>query len=83
MTTYFPNRRGLVYDYSFIYLDSISFRSFQEASWEVGKVTPPKEWPTNGHIVFDDYQVRYREGLDLVLKGISCEVKGGEKVKSK
>jgi len=52
----------------------------QEASWEVGKVTPPKEWPTNGHIVFDDYQVRYREGLDLVLKGISCEVKGGEKV---
>ena len=30
---------------------------------------------------FIDYSTRYREGLDLVLKGISSSVKGGEKVK--
>ena len=35
-----------------------------------------------GRIIFDNYQVRYREGLDLVLQGISCEVKGGEKVQT-
>ena len=29
---------------------------------------------------FIDYSTRYREGLDLVLKGISSSVKGGEKV---
>ena len=41
-----------------------------------------KEWPEQGNISFDDYQVRYREGLDLVLKGISCNIRGGEKVRS-
>ena len=29
---------------------------------------------------FDRYSARYREGLDLVLKGISCDIRGGEKV---
>lgn len=29
---------------------------------------------------FSNYQVRYREGLDLVLKGITCDIQGGEKV---
>jgi ATP-binding cassette subfamily C (CFTR/MRP) protein 1 len=24
--------------------------------------------------------MRYREGLDLVVKGISCNIKGGEKI---
>ena len=52
----------------------------QEASWEFGKRQVSKEWPENGNVKFDDYQVRYREGLDLVLKGISCEIRGGEKV---
>ena len=27
-----------------------------------------------------DYSVRYREGLDLVLRDISCHINGGEKV---
>lgn len=27
-----------------------------------------------------DYQLRYREGLDLVLKGITVNVNGGEKI---
>ena len=29
---------------------------------------------------FKDYQTRYREGLDLVLKGVSCRIMSGEKV---
>jgi len=52
----------------------------QEASWDNGKIIPSEQWPMEGRIIFDNYQVRYREGLDLVLQGISCEVKGGEKV---
>ena len=52
----------------------------QEASWENGKRSVGKEWPDQGKIQFDNYQVRYREGLDLVLKGISCQIEGGEKV---
>ncbi|KAG0040539.1 hypothetical protein BGZ83_002504, partial [Gryganskiella cystojenkinii] len=37
-------------------------------------------WPAQGSIVFDNYSTRYREGLDLVLKGVSFAVRGGEKV---
>lgn len=42
---------------------------------------PPPEWPTQGNVEFHDYSVRYREGLDLVLKQLSLSVKGGEKVR--
>ena len=51
-----------------------------EAPWEVSEKTPKKDWPAEGKITFKDYQTRYREGLELVLKGISLDVKGGEKV---
>jgi len=52
----------------------------QEAPWDVPTNQPPNSWPDNGQVEFEDYQVRYREGLDLVLRGISFTVKGGEKV---
>lgn len=42
---------------------------------------PPPEWPMEGKVEFNDYSVRYREGLDLVLKKLNLSVKGGEKVK--
>ena len=42
---------------------------------------PPPEWPSEGHVKFDQYSTRYREGLDLVLRDISVEVPGGTKVK--
>jgi ABC-type multidrug transport system fused ATPase/permease subunit len=31
-------------------------------------------------VKFDNYQTRYREGLELVLRGISFEIMSGEKV---
>jgi len=41
---------------------------------------PPADWPIQGNVEFHEYSVRYREGLDLVLKNITLNVKGGEKV---
>jgi len=41
---------------------------------------PPTCWPENGEIKFMEVELSYREGLPLVLKGISFEVKPGEKV---
>lgn len=52
----------------------------QEADWERKDVQLPDNWPDSGGITFDNYQTRYRPGLDLVLKGVDMEVKAGEKV---
>lgn len=52
----------------------------QEAAWELESSSLPNDWPAKGQVIFDNFQVRYREGLDLVLKGISVIIEGGEKV---
>ncbi|KAI1317835.1 Multidrug resistance-associated protein 1 [Mortierella claussenii] len=46
------------------------------AGARAGGQWPPKE----GSITFENFSARYREGLDLVLKNISFEVKSGERV---
>ncbi|XP_050076526.1 multidrug resistance-associated protein 1 isoform X5 [Anopheles maculipalpis] len=52
----------------------------QEAAWELPNSTLPRDWPEQGMVEFRDFQVRYREGLELVLRGITFTVNGGEKV---
>jgi ABC-type multidrug transport system fused ATPase/permease subunit len=51
-----------------------------QAPWSVCEKKPDVEWPQNGEIEFKDFSVRYREGLDLVLKKINVHFKAGEKV---
>ncbi|KAJ7730232.1 multidrug resistance-associated ABC transporter [Mycena maculata] len=41
---------------------------------------PPSSWPDRGEIAFRDVEMSYREGLPLVLKGVSFDIKPGEKV---
>ncbi|KAG0270789.1 Multidrug resistance-associated protein 1, partial [Linnemannia exigua] len=50
-----------------------------EAPVETGVVLP-ENWPSQGQIVFKNYCARYREGLDLVVKGVSFTVAPTEKV---
>ncbi|KAG5262648.1 hypothetical protein AALO_G00277310 [Alosa alosa] len=52
----------------------------ERAPWEIEDKKPPSNWPPQGNVEFRDYSVRYREGLDLVLKNLSLQVKGGEKI---
>ncbi|XP_023349637.1 canalicular multispecific organic anion transporter 2 isoform X2 [Eurytemora carolleeae] len=52
----------------------------QEAPFDIPENDPEPEWPEHGEVWFDNYQTRYREGLDLVLKGIDCHILSGEKV---
>ena len=37
-------------------------------------------WPQKGEVKFKNVKLAYREGLPLVLKDVSFEVKPGEKV---
>lgn len=41
---------------------------------------PSPSWPSKGMVTFSDVEMAYRPGLPLVLKGISFQVKPGEKV---
>jgi ATP-binding cassette, subfamily C (CFTR/MRP), member 1 len=41
---------------------------------------PPKDWPQKGQVQFKDVEFVYRPGLPKVLKGVSFEIKPGEKV---
>ena len=52
--------------------------SEQEADWKVPEA--PKGWPENGEIEAMNVQVRYREGLPLVLKGVDFKIGHKEKI---
>lgn len=40
----------------------------------------PANWPEKGRIVFSDVQMRYRPHLPLILKGVTMDVRGGERI---
>ncbi|KAA6383975.1 MAG: putative Multidrug resistance-associated protein, partial [Streblomastix strix] len=43
-------------------------------------IDPSQDWPNAGRIEFDNVTFRYRQGLPYVLKGVSFDLKGGEKI---
>ncbi|CAG9761169.1 unnamed protein product [Ceutorhynchus assimilis] len=52
----------------------------REAEWDIPSKKPSKSWPEKGLLEFKDLSVRYRAGLDLVLKKLNIQIEGGEKV---
>lgn len=52
----------------------------REAPWHIPDKKLPQSWPSEGKIDFINYKTRYRNGLDLVLKGITCYIKACEKI---
>ena len=52
----------------------------QEVPHEIPYHKPPVSWPAQGQIVLKDVVLKYRPGLPSVLKGLSMNVKAGEKV---
>ena len=51
-----------------------------EADWDKGDLVTEESWPREGQISLNNYSTRYREGLDLVLHGVTATFKGGERV---
>ena len=54
----------------------------QEAAWIVGgpKRTPAETQTPRGGLSFTNLRLRYRAGLELALKGVTCELQPREKV---
>jgi ABC-type multidrug transport system fused ATPase/permease subunit len=52
----------------------------QEAPHEIPDQELPVSWPAQGQIVLKDVVLKYRPELPTVLKGLSMDVKAGEKV---
>uniref|UniRef100_A0AAR2KFH3 ATP-binding cassette, sub-family C (CFTR/MRP), member 2 n=1 Tax=Pygocentrus nattereri TaxID=42514 RepID=A0AAR2KFH3_PYGNA len=50
-----------------------------EAAW-IAEKRPPDGWPSEGRVRFEDYKVRYRPELELVLHGITCDIRSNEKI---
>ncbi|KAK0642289.1 ABC transporter C family member 10 [Lasiodiplodia hormozganensis] len=50
----------------------------QEPPLHLSPVAPT--WPERGEIVFDNVHMRYRDGLPLVLRGLSMHVLPGERI---
>lgn len=51
-----------------------------EAEWRKTDFVPPPNWPSHGNVELEDLQVRYRPNTPLVLKGITLNIRGGEKI---
>lgn len=51
-----------------------------EAPSDIKATMPDSDWPSEGALSFQGVSARYRENLDLVLRDVSFELKGGEKV---
>ncbi|XP_052070017.1 multidrug resistance-associated protein 1-like [Mytilus californianus] len=52
----------------------------KEALWRIQETKPKPTWPDEGRVEMNDYGVRYREDLDLVLKGITSKILPCEKI---
>ncbi|KAA6365931.1 MAG: ABC transporter: Multidrug resistance-associated protein, ATP binding protein, partial [Streblomastix strix] len=46
----------------------------------IDPINPPNDWPAVGRIQFNNVTFRYRSGLPFVLKDVSFDLKGGEKI---
>ncbi|XP_071114641.1 multidrug resistance-associated protein 1-like [Haliotis cracherodii] len=53
---------------------------YSEPAWDIPQRRTNHDWPDTGVVKFLDYSTRYREGLELVLRGITCTVNAKEKV---
>ncbi|CAK7265545.1 ATP-binding cassette glutathione S-conjugate transporter ycf1 [Sporothrix epigloea] len=51
-----------------------------EAPEIIHRNRPPVSWPARGAVELSDYSARYREGLDLVLKNVTLDIKPHEKI---
>ncbi|KAG7440775.1 P-loop containing nucleoside triphosphate hydrolase protein, partial [Guyanagaster necrorhizus] len=75
---------GAVFNKSFPNMNAVERVLVYTELTSEGNTIPPDEpsaeWPEKGVISFEDVSLAYREGLPLVLHGVSFKINSGEKV---
>ncbi|CAH2350232.1 oligomycin resistance ATP-dependent permease Yor1p [[Candida] railenensis] len=61
-------------------ISQYAFHLPEEAAFDIEETRPPREWPLNGSIEFDNVNLAYRPGLPLVLKNLTFKVNSAEKI---
>lgn len=51
-----------------------------EAPWDIPNQVLPKSWPEMGKVQFQNYDLRYRKGLNLILRDVTFTINSGERV---
>ena len=62
------------------YIIIITQKLESEAPAIVESSRPEDSWPREGSIKFSEVDMRYREGLPLVLKSVNLDIKAQEKI---
>lgn len=75
-----PSMLMFVSEFELLFCKPVRHSCFPQAPWIIEDKRPPADWPSRGELEFVGYSVRYRKGLDLVLKDLNLRVHGGEKV---
>jgi ABC-type bacteriocin/lantibiotic exporter with double-glycine peptidase domain len=52
----------------------------QEAPYKIPEAKPQAPWPAEGRVELRNIVLKYRPELPAVLKGISMDVRAGEKI---
>ena len=63
----------------------VSVERVREYSEEIAVEAPagataPAPWPSQGAVHLRDLALRYRPGLEPAIRGLTCEIRGGEKI---
>lgn len=61
-------------------LDYANLDSEEKQNSDKTKTIPPKEWPVDGTIKFEDLNLRYSENSELVLKNLNFFIQSNEKI---
>ena len=61
-------------------MHSLAFSLLFKREDIIPNIRPPRNWPSEGKVHFDRYSTRYRAELNLVLKDVTADVSGGQKV---
>lgn len=62
------------------YFDHNNVDCVIQADWIIPSHRPPDEWPHQGRIEIERFNLRYREQLPPALKDINCAIGAKEKV---